>query len=124
MRRAVLYLLIVLLPLQSWAVASLSHAAHGGTPAGSMVTDVQADLPCHGQADPHASDAPLAGAQHDGGDLLTCGDCQVCDLCHLAWSFFLPAKLPATVQAQRLPTAPAMVWPSRHWPPPLEPPRL
>lgn len=124
MRRVVLYLLIGLLPLQSWAVASLSHAVHGGIHVVPVAADAHADLPCHAQVDQAEPDVAGPSAQHQLGDPMACDDCQVCDLCHLAWSLFLPTKLPASVQAQRLPNGQLILWPSRHWPPPLEPPRL
>jgi hypothetical protein len=123
MRRFVLYLLIGLLPLQSWAVPALSHAVHGGIHAASVASDVHADLPCHGQSNQDQSVVAGPSVPHQPGGPMMCEDCQVCDLCHLAWSLFLPPKLPASVEAHRLPDGQAIVWPSRHWPPPLEPPR-
>lgn len=123
-RRIVLYLLIGLLPLQTWAVVSMSQANHAGTHAKSAAAEPHGEMPCHAQDESALPDGSQAGFHDQRGDPLACDNCQVCDLCHLVWSLFLPASVPASAQGQRLSVGQPAVWPSRHWPPPLEPPRL
>ena len=75
MRRAtwILWLMLALLPLRSWAVAGMGmpQAAHAGTVSVAMADEATTStpaMPCH-----------QGGAESDSGST-----CQACDWCHAA----------------------------------------
>lgn len=124
MRRFLLLVLIGLLPLQSWALGFLGSSWHGPGPVASA--SVAVHLPCHEQASEpdhggHASALPDSVNQ---GSLPICQDCQSCDLCHLTLSLLLPTFGFDQLEHHPLPLTGAASRVSRHWPPPLEPPRI
>lgn len=124
MRRFLLILMISLLPLQSWALGLLGSGWHGPEPVASA--SVSADLPCHEQAS-ESDHGGHASAQPDSvihGSGPVCQDCQTCDLCHLTLSLLLPLSVFDQLEHHPLPLTGAAYRAGRHWPPPLEPPRI
>ncbi len=123
MRRFILCWLICCLPLQAWTATSFAHGFHGNLKAPVLAVETAEDLPCHTSA--HGAEAGGPSQTADPViEALGCDDCQTCDLCHLAWSFFLADPLPVLSQRHVLPFEPITLRASRHWPPPLEPPRI
>ncbi|WP_295638985.1 hypothetical protein [uncultured Methylibium sp.] len=92
MRRAtwILWLMLALLPLRSWAVASMGLPTDDVAPA---VTASAGQMPCHDVA----------------GDDVAGSVCQACDWCHGA--IVLPSAW--TFAADDLPAAPPRVGPAR-----------
>jgi len=126
MRRLLLLLLIGFLPFQTWAGVLLSSGQLGGSTITSDL--VVAGLPCHAAADQADGQATAQAHLPDQVGICfhgpACQDAQACDLCHLSLS--LPGRLAIvdSVRPHPLPSAYALWRPGRHWPPPLEPPRL
>lgn len=97
MRRAtwILWLMLALLPLRSWAAASMSMPIGDAAPAAMVAVDTApaSELPCHDMA----------------GDAIAGSVCQACDWCHAA--IVLPAEW--ALAADDLPAAPPRVGPAR-----------
>jgi hypothetical protein len=101
MRRAtwLLWLMLALLPLRSWAVASMGLPASDAAPAAVMASEMAAEIGSSGQ--PPCHDV--------AGDVGAGAACQACDWCHGA--IVLPAEW--AFAADDLPAAPPCVGPAR-----------
>jgi len=95
MRRAtvILWLMLALLPLRGWAVASMGLPAAGG----SVALAAPAAMPCH-QAVDEAEASGSAAASH----------CQACDWCHAALGLAAPVVMAGSA-APAVQPAPALV---------------
>jgi hypothetical protein len=116
MRRLwVIVVLLVALPLQGWAAATMAAqpgagwepsgmaGATAGGFAGAFAGAFAGDLPCHGIPEP-------SGGLHDQADLgVSSHSCEVCQLCH-AWQAVLTEDAP--VPAPAASPAPPSVHPS------------
>lgn len=131
MRRVLLLVLVVLLPLRLWAADAMllgnalaaplaAHAACHGAPSAPLA-DARVALSAAGQpevAAPHLWHAPAgaaSAAEHAG--------CPLCGLCHQALGW---VAAPLALAAAALPPAPRLLaapWPDSALPPIFKPPR-
>ena len=120
MRRITLWLLLALLPMRLWAVVWMP-AQHAQAPAAWAEQEGPAAQPCHeaGADASHSAGVPIAAQ-----DAAACTDCAACDLCHQSVSLPLLSWPQSQGWSQGLPDWVTPGHAARHWPPPIEPPRL
>lgn len=124
MRRWLICLLVGLLSFQAGAGLSIGHGQPSDAKAPIAANSDAA--PCHAALDEDLPAAPghHFAVSHDLGGVAVCDGCQSCDLCHPTLSLFLTVAPQLAAAHHGLPQAQPALLGGRHWPPPLEPPRL
>jgi len=111
MRQWLICVLIGLLPFQAWALTPTMLAE------GTAVAVHGSDPPCHAVDE---GETP----QHHAEVKVACEVCPSCDLCHLTPPLLVAAAVHVAAFPHGLPVGRPALLLSRHWPPPLEPPRV
>ena len=113
MRHWLICVLIGLLPFQAGAFTPVTTLPAEGTAAAVHGSDP----PCHAVDD---GETP----QHHAEGKVACEDCPSCDLCHLTPPLLVAAAVHVAAPPHGLPVGRPALLLGRHWPPPVEPPRV